>query len=519
MNHSAMVRRLRIPAVWSPQPERLSLLLLRALLVLVFLLLLVLLRGLCTAALAADTAEPFPAPIRTVLENTRPLENSRGTRLPLFVLPISQSLAGIPDDRTRSALRELDRRGIGYSVSWSPGLAGRSRHEALRVARIQADLGMIIAADATACLTSFFDGTDATSHVDTQGGPFAETSFGGTMGCPFTLEPRIPFIRERIEGFVRAYHEAGLSPGFVFADWEIDGPLEWNGAWESSKKCRRCRAALPDLDDFRRFQQRLRALRSELQRAAFSEPILSRFPRTLVGNYAVNPHDGYRYWYDYFETEAADHTPFRRDQRARYREWAHEFAGTGYTCALPVIYTWYPMFGWFDFEATDYRWFRPMLLEAESTGRHTPPSVPLIPFVHWHTTAPPDKPDPRTRQLSAAKYRELLAHLLLRGHDTFFLWCMPDELATEIRWVHDVYAQSLRYRDSLTHGTPLPFAVPEHPAPVISAVHWMDRVLAVRSDFGTNAPDVTLRLPSGGIVSVPARTGWQELEVKQDKAP
>ena len=118
---------------------------------------------------------------------------------------------------------------------------------------------MPVAANANACLYSFFDGTPQTLHVDRETGErFAETSFGGSLGCPFALEHRIPPMRQRVEQFVLAYRQAGLSLDFVLADWEIDGPLEWNDAWASSKRCRRCRQAVDNIHDFREFQRTLR---------------------------------------------------------------------------------------------------------------------------------------------------------------------------------------------------------------------------------------------------------------------
>lgn len=36
--------------------------------------------------------------------------------------------------------------------------------------------------------------------------------------------------------------------------------------------------------------------------------------------------------------------PYKQDRGAKYRQWAHEFAGTNYTFAMPVVYTWYPTF-------------------------------------------------------------------------------------------------------------------------------------------------------------------------------
>ena len=57
---------------------------------------------------------------------------------------------------------------------------------------------------------------------------FFDFSFGKghKMGCPFALDSRRSEMRKRVEFFVQAYYEAGLEIGFVFADWEIDGPIE-----------------------------------------------------------------------------------------------------------------------------------------------------------------------------------------------------------------------------------------------------------------------------------------------------
>ncbi|MCC7374210.1 MAG: hypothetical protein IT581_06125 [Verrucomicrobiales bacterium] len=471
-----------------------------------------------TGSRAAETpaAGALPEAVRVVLAETQPLVHPRDGRLPLLILPISHSLAKVPSDQAEAALRELNRRGIGYSVSWNPADADASVAEALRMARLQKALGMHVVADATACLTSFFDGTDAMLHVDDGGTVFAETSFGGKLGCPFTLEPRVPVMRQRVERFVRAYREAGLPLDLVFADWEVDGPIEWNDAWASSKRCRRCRENLPSIADFRAFQKKLREIRSSLQRCALSEPVLASHPRCLVGNYGVYPNDGFRYWYDYFEREAPTY-PARLDQRARYREWAQEFGPCGFTFAMPVVYTWYPIFGWYDFADPDYRWAYNLLLNASNAGRHTPASVPLIPFVHWTTTAPPSNPDPAVRQFDAGAYQEVLWHLLLRGHDTFFLWCMPEELRAEIRLLHPVYAEALAHREFLEHGIPISFEGPTAPGPVISGLRWKQKVLARRTDFGTAGSgarsDLEVALADGARIRVPAVKGLQILEV------
>lgn len=465
------------------------------------------------AAEKASTPGDLPANLQAVLDNAGPLSFPRAGQLPLFVLPISQSLAGIDDSRSEAVLRQLNRRGIGYTVKWNPEDFAGSVKEAIRIGTLQQRLGLEVAADATACLSSFFDGSESTLHEDDSGHPFAETSFGGKLGCPFALKHRYQFIRQRIESFLRAYEKAGIRVRFVFADWEIDGPIEWNDAWASSKRCRRCRENIPRIDNFREFQKRLREIRSEMQRVTFAQPVTASFPEALVGNYAVYPHDGYRYWYDYFEREA-EGMPFRADQRARYREWAHEFEGIGYTFAMPVVYTWYRTFGWYDFDDLDYRWFYNMLLVGSNAGRHTPHNIPIIPFVHWTTTAPPKEPDPRVRQFSAEKYQELLWHLLLRGHDTFFLWCLPAELPREIRLMQEVYGAALAYRGFLERGEPIHFEVPSRPAPVVSGIRLGDKLLVRRTDFGAGAGEIVLQLAGGGRVVVPSGARNQVLNVE-----
>lgn len=80
--------------------------------------------------------------------------------------------------------------------------------------------------------------------ADQDGQPFYDDSFGEQkMGCPFALDFRYPAIKEQVEYFLRGYKAAGIGVDFIFADWEIDGPIEWNDAWANSKKCRRCPGA------------------------------------------------------------------------------------------------------------------------------------------------------------------------------------------------------------------------------------------------------------------------------------
>ena len=468
--------------------------------------------------LALPGAAAVPESVQTVIDNTRPLEHSRSGRLPLLVLPITNSLAGCDDDQARELLVNLDARGIGYTVDWNPGAFENTLAEGLRIGALQQELGMTVSVNANACLYSFFDGSESTLHVNDAGETFAETSFGGTLGCPFALEHRYGPMKERTEMFLRGYKEAGIGIDFIFADWEIDGPIEWNDAWETSKRCRRCRNYLRDIDDFRSFQKQLREIRSEMQRFAFGDNVTAYFPEALVGNYGVYPHNGYRYWYDYFEMEPTqDGVPLLRDDRAPYREWAHEFTGTGYTFAMPVVYTWYPIYNWYNYSESDYRWFYNMLRVASNAGKHTPPSTPLIPFVHWHTTAPPENPDPAVEQFSREKYKELLWHLLLRGHDTFFLWCMGNELAAEIAAVQEVYAESLEYSGFLERGTPVTFDVPKEQGPVVSGLRIGSRVLVKRTEFGDRPEPITVKLNDGATLTVPSGAPLQVMDVAQPK--
>jgi len=246
-----------------------------------------------------------PRRVDTVLASIKPLPGGRTRQLPLYLWPALEPAPRAADAAERR-VQELDRRGVALVCSWAPRRAETSLEQGLAIARAQTKLGLAVSVNATPCLHSFFNGDESTAHVDAEGRPFWDESFNfgksrHLIGCPFTLEPRIAPIREQVESFARAYQAAGLKADFVFADWEIDGPLDYNRAHEAARRCQRCRAKIEKIDDFLAFQKVVRAMRSDLQRQVFSKPILDRFPKALVGNYAVYPHNGYRYWYDYFE--------------------------------------------------------------------------------------------------------------------------------------------------------------------------------------------------------------------------
>ena len=446
--------------------------------------------------------------IQTVLENTEPLTYSRGERLPLYVWVLNG--VGVEDEgEIEEVLRELDRRGIALFATWDHRKEVESLNEGLSIARAQKKLGLRVSVNANQLLHRIFNGDSSTAHVGEDGSLFFDFSFGESvsMGCPFAVRHRFGEIRDRVERFARAYRDAGVEVDVVFADWEIDGPSEWNGAWTHSKHCVRCREAIGEIESFEVFQQALREIRAEIQREVYAEVLKRYFPNILVGNYAEYPHNGERYWYDYFEHLPKD-APFRADRDAKYRAWAQTFEQTGYTFAMPVVYTWCPTFDWYDFENPDYRWFYNMLLVGSNAAKSK--TVPIGTFVHWHTTAPPERLDSSVVQFSEEKYQALLWHLLLRGHDTLFLWCRLPELAKEVRLVHEVYAEAQQFGDFLDRGEPVRFDVPTTEGSVVSGLRLENSLLVCRTDFADSADPVVLNV-DGKSISIPRIEGCQIL--------
>ncbi|MHC4693113.1 MAG: hypothetical protein ACYS67_10265 [Planctomycetota bacterium] len=437
--------------------------------------------NIARAGQVKEKTEKWPPHIQSVFDATKPLEIDRGGRLPLYVWQAMDP--GPLDDQTAEELvRKLNERGIGLISSWDPRSRRDSLTKAFTIAKAQKKLGLRININATGCLYSFFNGDKQTAHIDEEGKPFWDDSFGKrNMGCPFALDFRIPAVREQVEFFLREYKKAELDIDFIFVDWEIDGPIEFNKAQAASKRCRRCLQNIKNIDDFDEFQNILRKLRCQLQRQSYAEPVTTYFPKSLVGNYGVYPHNGYRYWYDYYEFYAEGQT-YQADQSAKYRKWYHEFPETGYTFAMPVVYTWCRIFDWYDYADTDYRWFYNMLLVASNAGENTPAEIPIISFVHWNTIG--SRPSGgAAKQFSEGKYQELLWHMLLRGTDTFFVWCGRQDAAKEIELVHQVYTEAQKYGEFMSKGTPINFNVPKQPGTVISGLRLGNRVLIRRTDF------------------------------------
>jgi hypothetical protein len=429
--------------------------------------------------------KPWKDNIRVVLENTTPLKFSRGNRLPLYLWP-AMDPGVLSSDSAELLVNELDRRGVGLICTWSNRNLENCLKQCLPVAKAQKKLGLRININATPLLDSFFNGDERTAHIDGNGKPFFDDSFGDhKMGCPFSLDFRKKEIRDRFELFVSRYRDEGMTVDFIFTDWEIDGPLEVNRAYEASKKCIRCREYMGEDFTFEEFRKTMREMRSYLQYYAYSQPVLSAFPSALTGNYAVYPNDGYRYWYDYFEYYVGGQ-PYKPDRQAKYRTWFNDFPLTGFTYAMPVVYPWDQIFSWYDFANTDYRWFYNMLLAAGNAGKSTPRNIPVISFVHWNTIFVTRKPDPSVKQMSRQAYRELLWHMVLRGTDTFFMWSGKQEYPEEVKLLHEVYAGAQQYGDFLENGMPVTWDIPREPGTVISGLINGDRVLIRRTDFNND---------------------------------
>ena len=94
--------------------------------------------------------------------------------------------------------------------------------------------------------------------------------------------------------------------------------------------------------------------------------------------------------------------------------------------------------------------------------------------------------------------------MLLRGHDTFFLWSPESEWKKEVQLLHSVWAAAQEYGEFLEKGTPINFDVPQQPGPVVSGLRLGQRVLVRRTDFtDTHEP---VKLPVGKATLIVPRT-------------
>ncbi|MCM8818413.1 MAG: hypothetical protein NC915_02915 [Candidatus Omnitrophica bacterium] len=452
--------------------------------------------------------------IEIIIENTEPITIKSSKRLPLFVwtsIPLN-----ITEDEMKKYLNHLIERNIVVFTRWRIPKEGIESgiKEAIKIDKKKKELNYPVVIDATSIVHRFFDGSEETGHIDENGNLFFDMSFSDKvkMGCPFKIDKRYNVIKERLEKFLKAYKDEGIDIKYWAVDWEIDGPIEWNSAWENSKKCIICRKNIKNIENFDEFQKVIRKKRADLQREVFVDTIKKYFPNCLIGNYAVNPHDGYRYWWDYFEKEVEGAT-YQRKHNALHRKWFDEFKYSGYTMAMPVIYTWYKFFNDYTFEEREYRWFYPLLREGTSVGKNTSQNIPIISFVHWQTVLKPKELLSDFVPLSREKYKELLWHLLFRGFDTFCLWSPLNEMAEEIKVLHEVYTESFKYNDFILNGKPVLWDVPEEPDTVISGLKLKNKLLIIRSDFREKKEVIKVKVDSKQI-EIPVVSNPFILEIK-----
>lgn len=446
--------------------------------------------------------------IRGIVEEVQPLQHPlHDTLQPIRGSRISGWLPE-DDDDARALLLDLHERGVGLYAHWRVG-SDDAREFALRLGSLQQELGLAVSVHATSAMTGFYNGDESTFHVADDGSTFSWNLQGSRkMGCPFRLEERAEVVRGQWEELVGAYRDAGLQIDWVSMDWYSDGPIEWNESWDASKRCVICRKEIPEINNFLTFQDTLRALRGELQRECAVEVVQAHNPEVLIGNWAVAPHDGWRYWYDFYET-LPEGAPYREHQLARYRTWADEFSHTGYTYANPTCYPWNEMFPWYPDYPNEFRWFYILMKSGANAAANASPELPLIPWTKWHPT-PPRGDDELSPAMSLETYREFLAHMLLRGSDGFMMWCQPPETVAEVAAIVPALDEALRYREFLELGKPMLFEVPSQPGTIVSALLLDGRLLVRRTDFGGHTEPVTRRI-DGDLVRIPHVPGEYQI--------
>ncbi|HYE05034.1 MAG TPA: hypothetical protein VEL07_05860 [Planctomycetota bacterium] len=452
-------------------------------------------------AIAMSTAGEAPArpdPFAAILATVQPLAEPRGDRAPLWVWTCDYPLDA--DDATlRAAVAAMEARGIGLFCRWT-GDAAASAARCIRLARIQRELGAPVAIDLAGDLIhGVHDGSDATAHHDADGTALLSDFMVWKAGCPFAdLDDRLQARTSKIDAFLAAYAAAGVEPDFITGDYEFDGPSEWNDSWALAKRCVACRARIPAIDDdFTAYQRAVRAERSRWQKELITATVKARFPRCRVGVYGMNPHDGHRYWHDFFESHTRiPGVAYVEDHGAAYRPWAHEFDAAGYDVAMPVCYILPHAFAYAVESAEDQAWFAfaNLLREGGSAGAATPAEVPIYPFVHA---------DPA---FAVERYEEALWHLLLRGADSFCMWCPAEAMAAQLAPVHRVWAAAGQHRDFLAGGTPVVSGVPPGPGPAVSALKLGGRLLVRRTDGAPHPGGVSLAIDRSPI-DIPAAPG------------
>ena len=118
---------------------------------------------------------PWPDKIQTIIKQTKPLQHSRGSRLPLYLWPAIDP-GRLDQPQADKLIKLLNDRGIGVICSWNRRNPEESFASALPIAKAQKKLGLRINIDATSCMYSFYDGKTETSHIDNENNLLIEIS-------------------------------------------------------------------------------------------------------------------------------------------------------------------------------------------------------------------------------------------------------------------------------------------------------------------------------------------------------
>jgi len=120
-------------------------------------------------------SQDIPQNISILLETLQPLSHDRDKRELIYQYSVGD-LSSLSNEDAKFVINELAKRGIGVITFWQKGEAMETCvNEGIRIARIQNDLGLSVAVDASRLLYGFYDGTPSTAHVNDEGKIFSDS--------------------------------------------------------------------------------------------------------------------------------------------------------------------------------------------------------------------------------------------------------------------------------------------------------------------------------------------------------
>jgi len=86
-------------------------------------------------------------------------------------------------------------------------------------------------------------------------------------------------------------------------------------------------------------------------------------------------------------------------------------------------------------------------------------------------------------------------------------------MAQEIKVVHEVFVESLKFNDFILNGKVVLWNVPEEPDTVLSALELKNKLLVIRTDFNDKPEELKIKI-NGRTVKIPLVSGPFVLEIK-----